>query len=388
MSRYYSYINTAKQILNAYDGNEPFAFFIRTYFSKYKKYGSKDRKMITHLCYCYFRLGGLIKATGMEEKIVTGLFLCSSAGNEVLQLLKPEWNEEVQLSTADKLKLLSIDSANKIFPFAGELSGSIDAEAFALSHFVQPDLFLRTRPGKRELVIKKLQTAGLTFQQINDDCISLPNSTRIETVIELNKEVVVQDYSSQRAGDLLQIIKSKTSNTKLNVWDCCAASGGKSIMAKDILGDIDLAVSDVRDNILLNLKKRFTEAGITNYKSFIADVSEQKTNQVEKYDLIIADVPCSGSGTWGRTPEYLYFFKQVQIKTYSNLQKKITTNVLNQLKPGGYLLYITCSVYEKENEEVVTYLQQQLSLALVQMNVIKGYDVKADTMFAALLKKE
>jgi len=191
--------------------------------------------------------------------------------------------------------------------------------------------------------------------------------------------------SSQRVGEFFK--DPKVLKDRLSVWDCCAASGGKSIMAKDILGDMDLTVSDVRESILINLKKRFSEAGITKYKSFVADLTHSSQPIVHSFDLIIADVPCSGSGTWSRTPEQLYYFDQKAIEEYSNLQKKIVANVIAQMKPGGYLLYITCSVFKKENEEVVAFIKQNFHLEVTQMEVLKGYDKKADTMFAALLQK-
>jgi 16S rRNA (cytosine967-C5)-methyltransferase len=57
------------------------------------------------------------------------------------------------------------------------------------------------------------------------------------------------------------------------------------------------------------------------------------------------------------------------------------------LKPGGSLLYITCSVFKKENEEMVEYINEKFHLQLVKMELLRGYELKADTMFAALLKK-
>ena len=159
-------------------------------------------------------------------------------------------------------------------------------------------------------------------------------------------------------------------------------------MAKDMLGDIDLTVSDVRESILINLKKRFVEAGIKNYSSKVIDLSHSPfTTHYSPFDLIIADVPCSGSGTWGRTPEQLSFFQSTAIETYSDLQKKIVSNTVMQLKQGGYFLYITCSVFSKENELNVEWMQEELKLQLVKQEVIKGYAAKADTMFAALLKR-
>lgn len=389
MSRYYSYINSAKEIITAYTGAEPFASHLKKKFAANKKFGSKDRKQITQLCYCYFRLGKSLQDVSVEDKLLAGLFLSSRSSNELLLHLKPEWNDMLEMQLEKKLELLnsSLD-ASSIFPFTNELSEGIDADEFAFSHLQQPDLFLRIRPGRKETVLHQLKAADVSFQLIGDHTVALPNATKIEEQIMLNKDAVVQDYSSQRVGEFLRNLQPQFFNLKPSVWDCCAASGGKSIMAKDILGDIDLTVSDVRESILVNLKKRFQEAGIKNYSSKAVDLSHSPfTIYHSPFDLIIADVPCSGSGTWGRTPEQLSFFQSSSIETYSDLQKKIVSNTVAQLKPNGYYLYITCSVFKKENENNAEWMQEELKLQLVKQEVIKGYAVKADTMFAALLKK-
>ena len=389
MSRYHSYLNSAITILSSYKGEEPFASFIKKYFSQHKKFGSKDRKQVSHLCYSYFRLGKALPAIAVEERILIGLFLCSHQTNEVLQELKPEWNERVTSSVSEKQKLLDLSfSLLDIFSGENELSDSIDKEAFIFSHLEQPDLFLRLRPGKENIVKQKLTKAAISFQNITDNCISLPNSSGIDGLILLDKEAIVQDYSSQRVGEFMEVVRQTISDPLLlRVWDCCAASGGKSIMAKDILGDMDLIVSDVRESILINLQNRFLAAGIKNYESFIADLSTPLVISLSTFNLIIADVPCTGSGTWGRTPEQLYYFDEKKIEGYTALQKKIISNIMFQLEPEGYLLYITCSVFKKENEEVVEFIKEKFNLGIIKMELLKGYDKKADTMFVALLKK-
>ena len=386
LSRYHSYINSSKEILSQYKGEEPFPSFLRKFFSQNKKYGSKDRKHISHLCYCYFRLGKSMTAISIEEQLLVGLFLCSSESNEILKELKPEWNEAVATNIEEKISLTGISiSIQNIFSWQNELSETIDANEFIYSHLQQPDLFLRLRPGKEALVKQKLKTAGISFDVVSETCLVLPNSSKIDEVIELDKEAVVQDYSSQRVGEFLHPFRKRQSD---QVWDCCAASGGKSIMAKDILGEIDLTVTDVRESILINLKKRFAAAGIKNYKSVIADLSQPlKYFDNESFNIIIADVPCSGSGTWGRTPEQLIFFDDKKIEEYTGLQKTIISNVIPKLKIDGYLLYITCSVFKKENEEVIDFIQEKFHLGVVKVELLKGYDNKADTMFAALLQK-
>ena len=105
------------------------------------------------------------------------------------------------------------------------------------------------------------------------------------------------------------------------------------------------------------------------------------------FDLIVADVPCSGSGTWACTPEQISQFDERSIEDYSILQRKILSNLIPQLAPNGYLLYLTCSVFAQENEEQVNYLMQKHSLISVEKRMVKGYLHRADSMFAALFQR-
>jgi len=384
------YIATAATLIQHYDGSTPFNDYLKKYFALHKKYGSRDRRHVAHLCYCYYRLGHAAQALETEERILLALFLCSNDAHEILSELKPGWKENVSLPTEEKLKLVGYPfSIENIFPWQDELSEGIDKVAFTESHLIQPDLFLRIRPGYKKQALQKLQTNDIYYTELKEDCIALPNNTKVDDLLVINKEVVIQDYSSQRISGFLRIIKSEIENPKseITVWDCCAASGGKSILVYDVLKNIELTVSDVRPSIIQNLKKRFAEAGIKKYHSFIADLTNAKSEISNlQSEIVICDVPCSGSGTWGRTPEQLYFFSEDKIDYYTNLQKQIVQNVVKHLKKGGYFLYITCSVFKKENEEVVDFILKNSNLQLIKKEVLIGYDKKADTMFGALFK--
>src|SRR6266542_704829 len=385
-----SYIVTASTLVQQYDGTIPLSDFLRQYFSLHKKFGSRDRKYVTELCYCNYRTGHALKNVTTEQRILTALFLCAQKQNELLAHLKPEWNEKAELSLEEKISYLNYPyNITDIFPRKDELSEHIDRTVFAASHLIQSDLFLRIRPNKKKQVYKKLQENKIEFKECAEDCLVLPHTTKVENVFELNKEVVVQDYSSQRIKAFLQIIKSdfKHQTSDIKVWDCCAASGGKSILAVDVLEKIDLTVSDVRPSIIYNLKRRFKEAGINNYYSFVTDLTNsQFPIPNSNFDLIICDAPCTGSGTWSRTPEQLYFFTKEKINYYVELQKKIVTNTIPHLANNGFFLYITCSVFKKENESVVEFILNNFKLQLVKQEVLVGYNKKADTMFGALFK--
>lgn len=375
-------------MISGYDGSLPFAHFAKAFFAAAKKYGSTDRRQISSLCYHYFRAAKALGNMPEQEKWIAASFLCETKQNKLLDDLKPEWNAFIASPVKEKIQLMDdVFQEENLFPFAQHLSHAIDPAAFALSFLTQPDLFLRVRPGNKKDVRDKLFENTIPFKEINDRCLSLPNGSKIEAVIELDKEVVVQDYSSQRTGEIVNKYVL-THLPKVNCWDCCAASGGKSLMLHDLLPDASLTVSDVRPSILHNLRQRFQQAGIHNYQSFVADVSKPPIQFPGKkiFNVIIADVPCTGSGTWARTPEQSYFFKEEQIVIYARRQKLIVTNVLPYLQAGGLLVYITCSVFAAENEEVVTQLQTA-GLQLLHSQYLQGYEMKADTLFIAVLQK-
>ncbi|MBC8032926.1 MAG: Fmu (Sun) domain-containing protein [Chitinophagaceae bacterium] len=361
--KYDNQLRYAVSIVQQYDGRFPMSAWLKDFFRENKQMGSRDRKTVAHLVYSYYRLGHC-KFPTIEERIRSSMAICSNTPPELLEYFKPAIPDTI--------------SSSCIFPWIDSLSEDMDKEAFAVSFLKQPDLFLRLRPGKENTVLEKLDAAGLAYQKIEDRAISLPNATRADTILEINKEAVIQDLSSQRTGKFMQALKA------VSAWDCCAASGGKSIMAFDLIPDIQLTVSDIRPSIIHNLHERFREAGIKTYDSFTANLTDPDYDLPgNKYDLIIADVPCSGSGTWARTPEQLLFFQQDKIHYYSELQRNILQKVIPALKPGGILLYITCSVFKQENEEAVEFVIDNSILKCTAMEIIKGYNEKADTMFAA-----
>ena len=159
MSRFYSHLHTAKSILNLYDGEVPLSVFLKNFFAKEKKYGSRDRKNISSLCYNYFRLGFAATGKTTDERLLIAVFLLTDAPNEWLQNEKNDWNAQVHRALPEKIKFAKFD-ADHIFPFNQELSEEIDIAQFNLSFLIQPDLYIRIRPGKQDAVRGKLRGQG------------------------------------------------------------------------------------------------------------------------------------------------------------------------------------------------------------------------------------
>jgi len=396
MSRFHSYINTSEKIIESYTGDIPFSIFIKSFFAANKKFGSKDRKQISELCFIYFRLSAVLDKHSVTEKIITASFLYNSSPTDLMQAIKPDWNTLINLSIAEKMKSVHKDmQVTDIFPFKEALSSSINFEKFCLSFIAQPQLFVRVRPALQEKTIKKIEQSLLPFSLLDNNCVQLPAGTNIETFLLPDKEVVIQDYNSQKVLDFLksglaklEIPQDKGTDVPA-VWDCCAASGGKSILLYDILnGKCDLTVSDIRPSILSNLHQRFNRAGINKYQFFTTDLTNDRAvSKATNYDIIICDAPCTGSGTWSRTPEQLHYFNEASIDVYSDKQKKIVRNILTHLKPGGLLFYITCSVFEKENDAIINYIKAQFNMQVLQSQYLYGYEKNADSMFVAVCRK-
>lgn len=386
MIRWENYLAAAEKIIVAYDGSLPLHHFLKGFFKQHPYMGSRDRRQISQLVYQYYRLGNLWKGVkSTSERVLLGTFLCEREGSELLRFFHPELNEKITLPIEEKLSLLGHNDVTAVFPFTAELSADIDARAFSSSFFVQPSLFIRTRNNKQFSILRLLEKAAVSFEVVSENTIALPNSTRIDTIITDKSWYEIQDLSSQKVGELFDAKPGE------QWWDSCAASGGKSILLLDKQPGVKLLASDIRTPIIQNLHQRFKEAGIRHYESVVMDLTAPVSSSVIKdrrFDHIILDAPCSGSGTWGRTPENISFFNERQIRGYQQLQQKIATNVVQLLKPGGTLIYITCSVFRKENEEVVKVLEEVSGLEQQAGGVIAGYGQYADSMFAVRMLKK
>ncbi len=383
----------AVRILDAYDGEIPLHNWLKSFFRENPQMGSRDRKQVSEMVYSYFRLGHTLKNIPMEKRIHIGLFLSNNIKEPILEHLNPEWHIHAEESKKIKIEIVKRNFPDfdplEIFPWENLLSDGINHEAYCLSFLEKPRLFIRSRPGKETALTAKLSKKNISFLDA-DPVSALPfksysfvNGTKLDDVFLMNQEAVIQDLSSQKTALFLQSNKNRESE----IWDCCTGSGGKSILLADLYPECRLTVSDIRESILKNCTRRFEEAGIKPALLFKADLTDLNDLPHHSFNFIVADLPCTGSGTWSRNPEALFYFKPEYITAYSQRQQKILANITSRLNPAGSLVYITCSAFKEENEMVSSNLMRTGEMFLEQQEMISGYEHHADSMFVSKFRK-
>jgi 16S rRNA (cytosine967-C5)-methyltransferase len=383
----------ALRILAAYKGETPIAGWLKNFFRENPQMGSRDRKQVSEMVYCYFRLGHALKNISPEERILAGLFLSNPLPEPLLEYLRPEWHVQIEKPLEEKLEILRRSQPDfdvlEIFPWKNALSVGMDHRPWCLSFLEKPLLYIRVRPGQEQTLLNKLEGQGLAFRDA-DPLGKLPfktwsfaGGTKLDNLFSLNREAVIQDLSSQS----MALILKPDSKREFEAWDCCAGSGGKSILLADLFPGCHITVSDIRDSILKNLTTRLGEAGIRPAHQFQADLTDQNDLPRQSFNYITADLPCTGSGTWSRNPEALFYFDPQTIDNYHQRQWKILSNVITRLKPGGILVYITCSIFADENERITARLLESSSMQLEKEELICGYGSQADSMYTARFVK-
>ena len=109
----------------------------------------------------------------------------------------------------------------------------------------------------------------------------------------------------------------------------------------------------------------------------------------EKYDVLIADLPCSGLGIIGRKPDIRYNTSQEAVNSLSMLQRQILSTIASYVKPGGVMIYSTCTVSKAENEDNVAWFTENFPFSLMGETLqIKPGDLGNDGFFIARMKKQ
>lgn len=383
MGRYIAIINKADAFINTYNGTLPLASALKIYFKANRNMGSTDRKVFGNLIFNFFRIKG-------NNQLNSNWNLLHYAALSIPQL-QDSAVSQLNISSADG-NVFTVEAINKMlqlnsinyFPIFDGVSNSIDRHTFFTNHFYQANTFLRVQEGKMIRMEEALESKGIGFTKLNDRALYCASNYPLTDLPEYMQGVFeIQDLASQSIIDFLQPLAGQC------WWDCCCGAGGKSLLLLEKESRILLYASDVRASILKNYSMRMQRNGYGNTNILQINLEEEDCDisMIPLCDGIIADVPCSGSGTWSRAPEWLHFFNEENLHAYSARQKKIVQSIIPKLKSGSILIYITCSVYKEENEQNISFFTDTMPLRLQRMQYLQFSHIKADTLFVAELIK-
>ncbi len=381
-----------KNLIESYDFSKPFSLYLKELFQANPKMGARDRRETRDLCYHFLRLGNNLPNENFLSKLAVGTFLCSnqlSANFEILIEKNSKLpHNDVSRNLEEKIEIVRLQypefSVDKIFCDKELLNEEFVSDDFYKSFLLQPRVWIRIRNNFVEKVIEELNSENIQFERVENDCtLSFSPMQKLENLQSyISGLFEIQDVNSQKIAEFL-------SPKKNDVWlDACAASGGKSLALIDKEPDIYLLATDLRENILKNYSKRMRKVGFEGYKTQTIDLFKKMLDPSDKFDGILADVPCTGSGTWARSPENLLKSHSEIVRiTFQPLQRKIISNLIGNLREGGQLIYSTCSVFKSENEDNVEFFLKKLPLKLIKTQTLKGFEIKADSLFVASFQK-
>ena len=366
----YIFYSNCATMLFEYDGGTPFHLYLKSCFKENKNWGSKDRKRYRSACYYFWR-----NAFGVSHQ----------SPEIILHWLQTHFTPEMEN--------LEYNSNYNPYQSLGQyLSQNITTDILTPWFIKEPLVWL----SNGNITLKGLQgqliKAGITIEQTHGNALAVSAQVNLNPWVE-NGNAYIQDISSQTAMNWSNQPMATFCHANSAVWDCCSGAGGKSISLLQQFPTTNLTCSDVRSNILDNLKDRFQLLGLKKPTVFTASLNGYLDNSNSKnpnqtYNVILADVPCTGSGTWRRNPENIHFFDSQTIETFAEKQLSIIQNVLPSLAIGGYLVYLTCSVFAAENEDnIKQILDTHPNLQLVSEEFCGGIDLQGDFIYRSVLQK-
>ena len=285
---------------------------------------------------------------------VAGLSSATALVNAVLRrsTREPDFNPAAEVS--DPLERIAIQTSHPVWLIDrwATAFGLDEAEAFATSNNVMPPTAFRvvTNRVEESVIISRLTMAGAELESSNivDRAWRVSGATLLLRELSAAGAIYLQDEASQLVARELEV------KPRERVLDLCAAPGGKTTLIADRSGDSAFIVAADRSQTrMATVVNTMRLHELKSIRPVILEAVEPLPFAERSFDKVLVDAPCSGTGTLRRNPEIRWRLTPVDIVKLSAQQKQILRSAVEMVKPGGCLVYSTCSVEREENEEVI-----------------------------------
>lgn len=267
--------------------------------------------------------------------------------------------------------------------------GMEKAESICASFLVQRPITIRTnmlRITPKELV-ERLQGEGVTVHPVEhlDYAFEIEGFDYLNGLDSFNEGLFyVQDISSMMVAEAAAPKKDDY------VIDVCAAPGGKaSHLAEKLAGTGMVDARDLTEYKISLIEENIERHGLSNMKAVQMDATVLDEDSVEKADVLICDLPCSGLGVLGKKTDIRYKMNAEKQESLVQLQRDILDTVHTYVKRGGTLVYSTCTIHTNENEGNVSwFLEKYPEFELVFKEQMLPGETYHDGFFIAKLKRK
>lgn len=366
-------------------------FVVSSYYKSKKQLGSKDRKFLNILVYNYCRYKLSFKTVENDTPFKIFLLnykMCEEVlkKSDTFNYILKEFNEFLRKNTDLSIYINQVfneisdiinDFNRNSFPFLlqNEIN-LIDINLYPILN-KKPPISLRSFYEKQGTIAieKSLDEIDISYSKNDLGLLEIESLSNFENHLNIKKvEFEIQDNGSFIISKFISELKSNS------ILDACAGSGGKALAISYFDPSISIDIYDSEKKRLLEFNNR--SQGKHKNINVLKELNANK-----KYDLVLIDAPCSGSGTIRRNPDKRFTITEDIINEFNITQNSIINNYSEYVDDNGLLIYVTCSLFAKENIEVVNeFLNNNSKFVPYNINksILDNYSIKI-TNFANIL---
>jgi len=350
---------------------------LSSYFRSRRYIGSKDKAAISEIIYAVLRNKGSYLWYAEQSNLslfarsLVMLYLIDNKKDLDEYFTGEEYAPEI-LSDIEAMYVVLASRAMQ----KGELENAPDYARLNLPQWLLPKLKKSLADDFEQEILAMQNRADLCIRanllkNSREDCQQQLKAEKVDTSrtlyspwgLKILQKIALNNLSSFKEGlfevqdqgsQLITLVSGVKPGQK--VVDFCAGAGGKSLaLAAQMQNKGVIHACDVHSKRLENLTKRKKRAGVHNIQLHLLSSERDKwvKRQTSKMDVVLVDAPCSGTGTWRRSPDARWNLDSENLESLVILQTNILSSASRLVKPGGRLIYATCSVLVEENEEQV-----------------------------------